>query len=194
MRFRNLPTLILGLFLTCALPMSALALEFVSDFVDFESDWLLEEGSEVLQGPDSITLSAAEISPRNRGRILTRPILAATPEEIRGATYILDASEVSAPLAARAFYYDVERNYLGSDPLFGTLEGGRIVAFGTVLNPGSDVAGVRIRIYSNAQEGSVQISRLQITESALPVPEPGTALLMGLGLIGLTSVRRAPRA
>lgn len=173
-----------------ALPSTALALEFVSDFVDFESDWLLEEGSDALQEADSIVLSAAAISPKERGRILIRPILAATPEEIRSSTYILDASDVSAPLAARAFYYDAARNYLRSEPLFGTLGGGRIVALGTVLNPATDVAGIRIRLYSNAQGGSVRLSRFEIAEGLLPIPEPGTALLMTLGLAGLASVRR----
>ena len=175
-----------------ALPSTALALEFVSDFVDFESDWLLEEGSEALQEADSIVLSAAEISPKERGRILIKPILAATPEEIRSSTFILDASDVTAPLAARAFYYDSERNYLRSEPLFGTLEGGRIVTLGTVLNPASDVGGIRIRLYANAPTGSVRLSRFEIVEGLLPIPEPSTAFLMTLGLAGLASVRRAP--
>jgi len=186
--------LLLSLAVALGLPSSAVALDFVSEFVDFESDWLLEEGSDALQDADSIVLSAAENSPKSRGRILIRLILSATPDEIRNATYILDASEVSAPLAARAFYYDSNRNYLGSEPLFGTLDGGRIVAFGTVLNPGIDVAGVRIRLYSNAQEGSVRLSRFEIAEGLLPIPEPGTSLLMGLGLAGLASVRRTPLA
>ena len=176
-----------------ALPSTALALEFVSDFVDFESDWLLEEGSEALQEADSIVLSAAEISPKERGRILIKPILAATPEEIRSSTFILDASDVTAPLAARAFYYDSERNYLRSEPLFGTLEGGRIVTLGTVLNPASDVGGIRIRLYANAPTGSVRLSRFEIVEGLLPIPEPSTAILMTLGLAGLASVRRTPR-
>lgn len=185
------PFLLAGLL---ALPSTALALEFVSDFVDFESDWLLEEDTDALQEADSIVLSAAEISEKERGRILIRPILAATPEEIRAATYILDASDVTAPLAARAFYYDTARNYLRSEPLFGTLEGGRIVALGTVLNPAMDTGGIRIRLYANAPEGSVRLSRFEIVDGLLPIPEPSTALLMTLGLAGLASVRRVPSA
>ncbi|MCR9095263.1 MAG: PEP-CTERM sorting domain-containing protein [bacterium] len=184
---------LLSLLIGLALPSSAMAVDFVSDFVDFESDWLLEDGSDALQDLDSIVLSAAEISPRQRGRILTQSLLAATPEDIRNATYILDASDVSAPIAARAIYFDAAGDFIRSEPLFGTLEGGRIIALGTVLNPDANTAGLKIRLYSNAPTGSVRFSEFKIEEGLNPIPEPGTTLLMGLGLAGLASVRRTSR-
>ncbi len=184
---RNLSALAAALlFLT---PSLASALEFVSNFDDFSTNWLLEDGSEVIENADSIILSAAPVSPKERGRILIRPILATTPEEIATLTFIVDAPQVSVPFAARAFYYDENRNYLGSDPLFGTLEAGRVVALGSVLNPSTDVRGLRVRLYSNAPTGSITLDRLQIAAAFLPVPEPTTTLLMGLGLAGLASVR-----
>jgi hypothetical protein len=172
-------------------PSLANAIEFVSDFdfEDFATEWLHEEGSDVVDNGGSIILSAAAVSPKERGRILIRPILATTPEEISTLTFIVDAPEVSAPFAARAFYYDENRNYLGSDPLFGTLEAGRVIALGSVLNPGANVRGLRVRLYSNAPTGSVTLDRLEITKSLPPVPEPSTTILMGLGLAGLASVR-----
>ena len=174
--------------LLLSLPSVASALDFQSDFTDFSTNWLLEEGSEITQNPDSITLRATADSPKERGRILIRPILATVPEEIRNLTFVLEASNVTAPLAARVFYYDGDRNYLGSDPLFGTLDSGTIIATGTVLNPMATVAGIRVRLYSNSPQGSVTLGRLTISNGAIPqVPEPGTALLMGLGLAGLAA-------
>ena len=193
-RFRAVSTLKPLLFvlttLLLAIPSLASALEFESEFDDFASNWLLESGSEADLEASSIVLRASDPSENMRGRILIRPILQTTPEEIMGLTFILDALEVSAPLAARAFYYDENRNYLGSDPLFGTLNAGRTVAFGTVLNPAANVRGLRVRLYSNAQTGSVTLDRFQISSSIPAVPEPGTALLMGLGLAGLASIKR----
>ena len=172
--------------LLVSLPSLASALDFQSNFTDFDTNWLLEAGSEITQNPDSITLRAAAESPKERGRILIRPILATAPDEIRNLTFLLEASNVTAPLAARVFYYDGDRNYLGSDPLFGTLEGGTIITAGTVLNPMATVGGIRVRLYSNSQQGSVTLERLTITSGVIPqVPEPGTALMMGLGLFGL---------
>jgi len=174
-------------------PAVGFALEYQSDFDDFENNWLLEAGSEVDIDASSIVLRASDPSERDRGRILLRPILETTPGEIANLTFIVDTLEVSAPFAARAFYYDENRNYLGSDPLFGTLSAGQTVALGSVLSPSEAVRGLRIRFYANAPTGSVTLDRLTITTAAPPVPEPTTALLMGLGLAGLAGTRREPR-
>lgn len=175
-------------------PGALQALDFDSDFIDFESDWLLEEGSEAIQNASSITLMASTPSPKERGRILIRPILETTPEEILESVFTVVASAVSAPLAARVFYYDDSRNYLGSEPLFGTLVPGTIVTLGNILSPAANVAGLRLRLYSNAQEGSVTFESVTITTPSTPIPEPTTAMLMTLGLAGLASIRRHPVA
>ena len=172
----------------------ALAIEFDSDFTDFANNWLLEAGSVMTQHADSITLAAAPVSEKERGRILIRPILATTPAEIQDLTFVLNAPDVSAPLAARAFYYDDNRNYLYSEPLFGTLQAGTIVALGTVLNPTADVRGLRVRLYSNAPTGSVTLERFRISAGSLPVPEPTSATLALLGLLGLSGAARRARA
>ncbi len=182
--------LLAGLTAACLMAASAAsALEFNSDFSNFESDWLLESGSEVVQTPTSLTLSAAPVSPKQRGRILIRPILSTTPDEILDLVFTLEATQVSAPLAARVFYYDENRNYLDSDPLFGTTTAGTIVASGRVLTPHLDAAGIRVRLYSNAPTGSVTFTSFGIQTVSSPVPEPGTALLLGLGLVGLIVCR-----
>lgn len=176
-----------------ALPGSAMALDYRSDFSDYASDWDLENGSAALQDNDSIVLSAAG-SPHQRGRILTKSILATTAGDILNSTFILDVNEMTAPVAARALFFDSAGNFIRSAPLLGSREGGRLVVSGTALNPDNDVAGLKIRLYSNGPTGSVRFSNFQITNEALPIPEPSTALLMGLGLGALAAVRYAPRA
>ena len=203
MRIFSRLIVVIAIFLV-SVPSLASALDFESDF--YATDWMLDSGSEATQNASSITLSAAPVSEKERGRITLsaapvsekergritlRPILATTPAEILSLVFVVEASSVTAPLAARVFYYDNNRNYLGSDPLFGTLNSGTIVAMGTVLNPMANVAGLRVRLYSNAQTGSVTFERLTISgESIPPVPEPGTALLMSLGLLGLAAGTR----
>jgi hypothetical protein len=182
------PSLLVSTLITILLflPSVGSALSFQSDFSDFNDNWNLEAGTSVTHNAGSITLRASTPSERERGRILIRPILATTHAEIANLMFVVEASAVSAPFAARVFYYDDQRNYLGSDPLFGTQQAGTIVAAGTVLNPMENVGGIRVRLYSNAQEGSVTVNHLSITT----VPEPGTALLMGLGLAGLSAAGR----
>ena len=171
-------------------PSFAQALEYSSDFDDFSNDWLLESGSDVDLNASSIVLRASDTSEKMRGRILLKSILATTPEEINHLIFTIDAPDVSAPFAARAFYYDENGDFLGSDPLFGTQSAGPTIALGTVLNPSTAVRGLRVRLYSNAQTGSITLDKFTITTPIQPVPEPNGALLMCLGLAGLASVRR----
>ena len=167
------------------LPFTASAVQFEADLANYGSEWLIAPGSDVALEDGSLSLQAAAVSEKQRGRMMTRSIMAATVQEILDLIFTVEASEVTAPLAGRIFYYDADRNYLDSDHLFGTRVAGTIVALGNVLTPHVDAKGIRLRLYANAPEGKVKFDGVKIESPTIPTPEPGTAVLMGLGLGGL---------
>ncbi|MCU0561342.1 MAG: PEP-CTERM sorting domain-containing protein [Desulfobacterales bacterium] len=71
-------------------------------------------------------------------------------------------------------------------------DGGRI-SF-NLSSAASSLGGLYLYIGEVGDNGELAAGRIEVSDKPVPVPEPASLILIGLGLLGLTGVRRKQKA
>jgi len=166
-----------------SLPLGAAALEFHANFKEYALAQYLESDDATLSWRETLVLETDSASEGHRRfHPFDRP--AAGPARIRELISGHLASGTASPLPSHVFSEFSER-------FLARRVSRHFDFFHEIQNPHADSHASRARMFRHGRRAWARLARFRArTSGPPPIPEPTTAVLMGIGLIGLAVAGR----